>query len=173
MHAVLVHGGDVALWFNDSTGVFAGKGDEENDDVEVTRAAQDTRPLGLKNCDNKTIAGTVNMVVKPALAEGAIWLQRGFVPGRQLIRKVLHIDTAARIAASRAPGTLRLPNSARAATASAKTAATWLHGEHALNCSYSWICMGPALRRGRGEGMDKAFESARRRRRPQPDEGRD
>ena len=64
LHAVLVHladGGDVPLWFNDSDGVFGAKGDEEFDHLEVTRAAQDTRPLGLKNCDNKTVGGTVNM----------------------------------------------------------------------------------------------------------------
>jgi len=104
LHAVLVHladGGDVPLWFNDTLGKFAGKGDEEDARIEVTREAQDTRPLGLKNCDNKTIGGTVNMVAKPVLAKSAIWMQRGFVPGRQLIQNVLDIDTFARILGDR------------------------------------------------------------------------
>jgi hypothetical protein len=97
----LADGQDVPLWFNDSLGVFAAKGDDEQDRVEVTRAVVDTRPLGLKNTDNKTIGGVVNMVVKPVLSKSAIWSQRGFVPQRQLIRNVLDLDTAARIVGDR------------------------------------------------------------------------
>jgi hypothetical protein len=104
LHGVFEHlanDGDIALWFNDTLGIFAAKGEEEQDHVDVTRAAVETLPLGLKNTDNKAIGGTINMVVKPMLSKTAIWLQRGFVAWRRLIQNVLDIDTAARILGDR------------------------------------------------------------------------
>ena len=49
------------LHFNDSLGIFAPKGTEENDDNEVVRDVGDLRPLSLKNADNKLIAGELNV----------------------------------------------------------------------------------------------------------------
>eukprot|EP00973_Karenia_brevis_P060815 8457370-Karenia_brevis.AAC.1 len=57
---------EVSLWlrsgrtmgieFNDALHYFAPKGDEDLDHVEVLRSPSDTRPLGLRNTDNKSIA---------------------------------------------------------------------------------------------------------------------
>ena len=104
LHLVLAHlanGGYVPIWFNDSLSVFTAKGDDAQDEHEVTRCAEDTRPLGLKNCDNKVVAGVVNHVSRTALSSNASRLQRGFVPDRQMIENVLDLDTAARIYGAR------------------------------------------------------------------------
>ena len=46
--------------YNDSLTVFAPKGDDPHDYLEVTRDASDTRPLALKNADNKVVGGVVS-----------------------------------------------------------------------------------------------------------------
>ena len=43
-----------ALTFNPSMTLFPPKGDDEFDSEDITREATATRPLSLKNCDNKT-----------------------------------------------------------------------------------------------------------------------
>ena len=39
--------------FNDSLTVFPPKGEDPRDPIEITRAPEDTRPLALKNTNNK------------------------------------------------------------------------------------------------------------------------
>ena len=58
--------------FNLSLSAFPEKGEQEDDTrEEVTRDPADTRPLSLKNCDNKTLAGVVNFgVLRRQLAAG-------------------------------------------------------------------------------------------------------
>ena len=47
--------------FNDSLGIFLPKGSSDEDAASgVKRSAENTRPLGLKNIDNKTIAAAIN-----------------------------------------------------------------------------------------------------------------
>jgi hypothetical protein len=87
--------------FNDSLTHFVPKGESDHDPVEVVRDATETRPLGCKNTDNKTICGVWNATCRRALSVSACRLQRGFVPGRQSIHNVLNLDTAARIAGSK------------------------------------------------------------------------
>ena len=65
--------------FNYSLSASIGKGEEEGDILEMIRAAVDTRPLALKNSDNKIVGGALNASSKPAITESANRLQRGFV----------------------------------------------------------------------------------------------
>eukprot|EP00973_Karenia_brevis_P048127 6679879-Karenia_brevis.AAC.1 len=46
----------MTLDFNDTLKIFIPKGEEEGDDKEIVRSPEATRPLGLKNSDNKLIA---------------------------------------------------------------------------------------------------------------------
>jgi hypothetical protein len=97
LYLFLADGLNPPLHFNNSFTVFTPKGEQRQDLIEVIRAPEETRPLGLKNSDNKTIAGVINNCSKPMLSRSACHLQRGFVPQRQLVHNVLDVDTAARI----------------------------------------------------------------------------
>ena len=73
------------------------KGDEDDDVIEMIRNAEDTRSLGLKNSDYKTICAAVNWSIKGVIARGAHQAQRGFLPGRQLAQNVVDLDALGRI----------------------------------------------------------------------------
>ena len=60
----LMLGYRMPIKFNDSLTCFPPKGEEENDKNTIVRFAQDTRPLGLKNSDNKIIGGVQNNTFK-------------------------------------------------------------------------------------------------------------
>ena len=77
--------------------MFITKGEDEEDDNLVSRFPSETRPLTLKNDDNKIIAATLNQSAKSVLKQGACWIQRGFVPARQLVDNVVDVDSAARL----------------------------------------------------------------------------
>ena len=61
---------------NDSLTVFIPKDDDPNDFVEIIRPAGDTRPLALKNADNKAVCATYNRPVRKMLTHSACSLQR-------------------------------------------------------------------------------------------------
>ena len=83
--------------FDDSVTCFPPKGDDAEDVNQCTRAADDTRPLSLKNSDNKTICSVMNRKSKKTISASTCHLQRGFVLGRQLVGNVMDLDTCARI----------------------------------------------------------------------------
>lgn len=83
--------------YNDGQQVFITKGEDEEDDKLVSRFPSETRPLTLKNDDNKIIAATFNFSAKQVLKKGACWIQRGFIPARQLVDNVVDVDSAARL----------------------------------------------------------------------------
>ena len=83
--------------FNDSYAVFPPKGHKREDDTLVTRSPEDTRPLNLKNCDNKSHAGVINNKLKRPAAAITHHSQRGFVKHRQGLDNVADVDTQARI----------------------------------------------------------------------------
>ena len=90
-------GRTMPLDFNDSLSAFVPKGSDDLDEVLISRDATDTRPLSMKNSDNKTVGSVFNDKMKPVLSKQLCKLQRGFVPGEQLIENVLDLDTASRI----------------------------------------------------------------------------
>ena len=50
--------------YNHVLGVFVPKGDDDRDSEGIVRAAEDTRPLSLKNCSNKVVMAATNARVK-------------------------------------------------------------------------------------------------------------
>jgi len=88
--------------FNASSTIFLIKGELEEDQVEVIRDPSATRPLGLKNSDNKIVTGVTIEKYRSDMQASTHSTQRGFVPGRQLSRNVLDLDAAARIGGMRA-----------------------------------------------------------------------
>ena len=95
--------------FSDGHFVFAPKGTQDGDEIQVTRAAGDVRPLTLKNSSNKLVAAAAAASVRQVLVLKAAPTQRGFVPGRQLGMNILDIDTEARITGLRGRAESRMP----------------------------------------------------------------
>ena len=95
-------GNPVTLDFNQSLIAFPPKGCCEGDDEEVIRPPLDTRPIGLKNTDNKIIIGTSVHKFKRSMQINTHKNQRGFVPGRFLVHNALDLDSAGRILAMHA-----------------------------------------------------------------------
>ena len=95
-------GRQVPIAFNQSFSTFPPKGSKPNDSFEVVRAAEDTRPLGLKNTDNRIVAGTLVHTLRASSQKSTHRTQRGFVPGRQLTHNVLDLDSAGRVLGMRA-----------------------------------------------------------------------
>ena len=54
-------------------------------------------PLSLKNCDNKIVCAVVNFALRTPLATHACPVQRGFIPGRQLLSNVVDLGVYGRI----------------------------------------------------------------------------
>ena len=55
----------------------------------ISRHPLDTRPLSLKQADNKLVAGVLYFFISPAIANGAIDIQTGFIHGRILTRNAV------------------------------------------------------------------------------------
>ena len=94
----MMRGRPAPLCFNDSFAVIPPKSATEADDSQVTRAAEDTRPLNLKNTDNKSLAGVINTKLSRPIAAWSEKAQRGFVKGRQGLDNIVDVDIQARIA---------------------------------------------------------------------------
>ena len=88
--------------FNDSATIFVPKGDFATDAVAMVRNPMDTRPLSLKNADNKVCAACVSKCIADVVTAGTHESQNGFVRGRQLIQNPVDLDSAARAFALKA-----------------------------------------------------------------------
>ena len=97
--------------FNNSLGIFLPKGTADDDTLgSVKRIAENTRPLGLKTTDNKTIAAAINHTISGAIAHWADPQQNGFICGRQGLNNIIDIDARARISDTSATAALtKLP----------------------------------------------------------------
>ena len=87
------------IGFNASISAFLAKGESSSDTLEVVREAADTRPLSMKNTDNKLVAGAFNLKIKTFTASKLHRHQQGFVVGGQGSTNVCEIDTASRVLA--------------------------------------------------------------------------
>eukprot|EP00959_Pyramimonas_sp_CCMP1952_P437140 9152549-Pyramimonas_sp.AAC.1 len=80
----MLDGHSLGYEYNHMLGVSAPKGSEEGDESGAIRTAGNTRPLGLKNADNKIITAaccySLDRVAPKCLDE----IQRGFVARRIL-----------------------------------------------------------------------------------------
>ena len=96
--------------FNAQLAIFVPKdvAAPDPDPTSLDRQPADTRPLSLKNSDAKLVTSVTNRKVRKVLAKRACSVQRGFVPGRQLLNNVIDMDAAGRAygipAKSVAPG---------------------------------------------------------------------
>ena len=86
-----------ALSFNDSLTAFLKKGNLAEDLEEVIRAPEATRPLGLRNSDNKIVAATCNRQWRRKLNDVVCSIQRGFCWSRQMLENIVDVDSLARI----------------------------------------------------------------------------
>ena len=57
------------------------------------------RPLGLKNTDNKAVAGALNSRIRSTIASTLHGSQRGFLSGRQPALNIIEMDAFARACA--------------------------------------------------------------------------
>ncbi len=92
------------LCFFESLGIFIPKGAEEDDQNDLCRFGEDTRPLSLKDTDNKLIGTVTNKALTPTLSRSVVAEQRGFTAGRSLLSNVVDRDAMARIASCRTWG---------------------------------------------------------------------
>ena len=90
---------DVApsIAFNDSLTAFLKKGNLPGDLEEVIRAPEATRPLGLRNSDNKIIAATCNRKWRRKMNEVISKSQRNFCWSRQMLENIVDVDSLARM----------------------------------------------------------------------------
>lgn len=83
--------------FGESFTALPAKGSLIEDLVQVVRPPEGTRPLNLKNCDNKTCTGVVHEVLAQDLPRTAPKEQRGLVRFRQGLEHIVDMDAQARI----------------------------------------------------------------------------
>ena len=99
--------------FNNSFCVFPAKKVIAGEN-EIVRSPEATRPLGLKNTDNKLVAALGIWPISCQLSAKANPSQRGFVPGRKFTENIILADAYARAASFEAvrDGTLTADNAA-------------------------------------------------------------
>ena len=85
-----------ALTYNSSITIFIPKGDDPLDKEEITREADATRPLSLKNADNKSNAAVTNVTLRAVISTNMVDVQRGFMSGRELGQNIVDLDSAGR-----------------------------------------------------------------------------
>jgi len=83
--------------FNESGTVFSPKGSQPHDPVEVIREPLQTRPLSMKNTDNKIIVASNVHMLEPQYQKITHKSQNGFTKGRNFLNNCLDLDAAARI----------------------------------------------------------------------------
>jgi len=83
--------------FNDALTAFTPKGETDDDKQEVVREPDSTRPLSLKNTDNKSICAVLNRKIRHPIRTAACKIQRGFIVGRNFVDNIVDLDTVARI----------------------------------------------------------------------------
>jgi len=90
--------------FNFSLGQFLPKGEKDGDAREIVRAPVDTRPLSLKNCDNKLVVAANVSALEPQYNRITHKTQNGFVSGRNFLKNILDIDASGRIYSTKYEG---------------------------------------------------------------------
>ena len=77
------------MHFNDGLWAFLPKGEQEDDGSSgpgfVERMPSETRPLTMKNTDNKLIAAAVTYATIPTFKDTVNNILQGFVPARNFV----------------------------------------------------------------------------------------
>ena len=83
--------------FNESITVFSPRGSQPHDPVEIIREPLQTRPLSLKNTDNKIIVASNVRMLEPQYQKITHKIQNGFVKGRNFLNNCVDLDAASRL----------------------------------------------------------------------------
>ena len=70
----------------------------EVEEFLITRSASTTRPISLKNADNKILASAINAPIAARVGEVAHASQTGFIRGRNFLSNVVLADSYSRAA---------------------------------------------------------------------------
>ena len=76
---------------------FLVKGEDDHDTVAVLRDPMSTRPLCMKNCDNKIIASANCIALNPDFTRITHKTQNGFTQGRKFLNNLVDVDSASRM----------------------------------------------------------------------------
>ena len=71
--------------------------DERTSDGQPIHSAVGTRPLSIVDAANRIVAAILNASLERCVAQRISAMQRGFIPGRQMLMNIIDIDTAAQI----------------------------------------------------------------------------
>ena len=81
--------------FNGSLAIYPPK-QVKPQESEIRCSAKSTRPLNLKNTDNKLVSAFVNHPLSRSLSRNASRSQNGFIPGKDFVSNVLLVDAYSR-----------------------------------------------------------------------------
>ena len=90
-------GNRLSLDFGDSLGAFLGKGSHPEDNDGLIRTPECTRPLNMKNTDNKTIGGVINLSARKPVSTKLCTARRGFKSGDQIGDNIIELDSRSRV----------------------------------------------------------------------------
>ena len=89
------------MHFNDGLLAFLPKGEQEDDGSNgpgfAERLLSETRPLTMKNTDNKLIAATVTYASIPTFKDTVNSIQQGVVLGRNFVGNAVQPDFESRV----------------------------------------------------------------------------
>ena len=95
---IICDGGEVPDDFNCLLAVFIPKGVKDHDTVSsCERTAAETRPLGMKNSDNKIMIAVVDTKIQTVVQQRAHHAQKGFVKGSSGTTNIVQLDGKARV----------------------------------------------------------------------------
>jgi endonuclease/exonuclease/phosphatase family metal-dependent hydrolase len=69
--------------------------DERSQSGEPVHVPGSTRPLSIVDASNRIVAAIMNVALERCVANKISGMQRGFVPGRQMLLNLIDVDTAA------------------------------------------------------------------------------
>ena len=93
----MLRGSLAPVSLNDSATFFVPKVEFAFDADAICREPLETRPLSLKNSDNKVCAAVTNRSLIDVVKQCTHKTQNGFAPGRQLIQNPVDLDSAGRM----------------------------------------------------------------------------
>ena len=134
-------GAPAPMHFSDGMLAFSPKGEQEDDGSTgpgfVERLPSETRPLTMKNTDNKLIAAAVTYASIPTFKDTVNCIQQGFVPGRNFVGNVVQLDFESRVNA------LRCLNDRNVANPECMFPPPQFGGQHCLLCFVRFCCRLP------------------------------
>ena len=87
-------GNEPAAGFNNSRMSFQVKGEDDHDSISVLRDPMCTRPLNMKNTDNKIIASANCIALNPDFITITHKTQNGFTQGVNFLVNLVDVDSA-------------------------------------------------------------------------------